>query len=449
MNRKFRAVAVAGLLVLAGCSEPESDGAGGAGGSKTDISVPGAEGKGGDTIRARFGGGKWFLGTLPETPTAADKGAEPIRIGMINQEDTPLGSYPELRRAVEAGVEFINAELGGVDGRPLELHTCITSFSPEMSAGCAQEMAQKGVVAMVGGIDVTSTGSMPVLEQNGIPQLGGIPANSVEQKSDIAFFFSGGVSGGMAAFLKDVADKGGKKVVLAYGEFEAFESAAQDHAKPLAAALGLELEMVPYPVVSTDFVPVATRALDYDPDAVIVAAAGTSCAPIMKTMVDLKSPAQLYLVGACSDPQIITAAGGAHKGGASGKPVLFNSEGPPTSVETIENDLFNAINEIYADLEGGASGTISLRGLLNLYSILLEIGPDDVSSERILEVVRAAEGRTSFWGHDFTCDGKQVEGYPALCAPQQTLFRVGEPGENLVVSKEWFDVVALLRGDVG
>ena len=38
---------------------------------------------------------------------AADPAAEPIVIGMINQEDTPLGSFPEVRRAVEGGVEGV------------------------------------------------------------------------------------------------------------------------------------------------------------------------------------------------------------------------------------------------------------------------------------------------------------------------------------------------------
>ena len=148
------------------------------------------------------------MGTVPDEPIAADPDGDPVLIGLINQEDTPLGSFPELRVAAEASVEFINTELGGVGGRPLELTSCVVSFDPEQSQACAQEMVQQDVVALTGGIDVTSNGSIPVLEQNGIPQAGGIPANLIEQRSETMFFFSGGTTGAVAAFLSDAADKG-------------------------------------------------------------------------------------------------------------------------------------------------------------------------------------------------------------------------------------------------
>jgi branched-chain amino acid transport system substrate-binding protein len=334
-------------------------------------------------------------------------------------------------------VAFVNEELGGVGGRPLELHTCITSFAPEQSAACAQEMVGRDVVALVGGLDVTSDGSVPVLEANGIPQLGGIPANIVEQRSDVTFFFSGGVSGGLAAFLAHTADQGGTSSVLAYGEFESFEVAARDYAAPVADLLGIDLQLISYPLVATDFLPVLTRASQSDPDSIIVAAAGSACAPIMRTFADLEIEAQLYLVGACADGEIIEATDGAYEG------VIFNTEGPPTSVETVEGEIFLAVNELYADDEGAGAGTVGLRGFLNLYALLDELGPDGISREAILDAVRSTEDQPSFWGHPFTCDGAQVEGLPALCAPQQSVFRVAAPGDNVTLNEEWYDTVDL------
>jgi branched-chain amino acid transport system substrate-binding protein len=428
-------VVLMALLLVAACSEPapDEDATG-----STDVTTPaGVEEREGNTVVERFAGEDWFMGTVPDTPEAADPAAAPIVIGMINQEDTPLGSFPEVRRGVEAGVDFVNAELGGVGGRPLELHTCITSFDPEQSANCAQEMVAQDVVALVGGIDVTSNGSMPVLEQNGIPQLGGIPANLVEQQSPVTFFFSGGVTGGLGAFLADTADKGGTSSVLAYGEFESFQVAAEDYAAPLADSLGIDLELISYPLTATDFLPVLTRAAESDPDSIIVAAAGAACTPIMTTFQDLGIDAQLYLVGACADNEIIRAAGGAHEG------VLFNTEGPPLSVETVEDEMFLSINELHADDEAGGAGTVGLRGFMNLYALMAGLGPDGVSREAVLETVRAAEDQPSFWGHAYTCDGAQIEGLPSLCAPQQSLFRVEEPGNNVIVNEDWFDTVAL------
>ncbi|MEQ1785509.1 MAG: ABC transporter substrate-binding protein [Acidimicrobiales bacterium] len=424
--------ALAAVVLAAGCSESADDGASPSTTDGTDATAPA-----GDTVVERYAGEDWFLGTLPDAPTVADPDAEPIVIGIINQEDTPLGSYPEIRRAVEAGVEFVNTELGGVDGRPIELRTCITSFNPEQSASCAQEMEQAGVVALVGGLDVTSNGSIPVLEQNGIAQVGGIPANLVEQRSDVTFFLSGGVTGALAAFLAHTAENGGTRAVVAYGEFESFSVAASDYAVPVAESLGIELETVSFPLTATDFLPLLTRASESDPDSIIVAAAGAACAPIMQTYRDLEIEAQLYLVGACADSEIIDAADGAHVG------VLFNSEGPPDGEGEVEGGIFTSVDELYANGEAGGAGTVGLRSFLDLYGVLVGLGSDDISREAILTTMRDADEEPGFWGHPYTCDGQQVAGLPSLCAPQQTLIEVGPTGEVTIVSDEWVDTVAL------
>ncbi|MSO86929.1 MAG: hypothetical protein EXQ71_05355 [Acidimicrobiia bacterium] len=424
-----------GALVAAGCSESSStDEAGSPTPSGAQTSLPA-----GKTVVERYPGEDWFLGNLPDKPTAADPQAEPIVIGMINQEDTPLGSYPEIRRAVEAGVEFVNTELGGVDGRPLELHSCVTSFNPEQSAACAQEMESAGVVALVGGIDVTSNGSIPVLEQNGIAQVGGIPAGLVEQKSDVAFFMSGGVTGAIAAFLADTADKGGKRAVLAYGEFESFAASANDYGKPVAKSLGIDLETISFPLTSTDFLPLLNRAAATNPDAVIVVAAGGSCAPIMQTYKDLEIKAQLYLVGACADAEIIEAAAGAEQG------VIFNAEGPPAGEGLVEAGIFSSVNELYANNEGGGAGTVGLRSFFNLYGVLKGLDTDGISRKAILDSMRSAKDVPGYWGHPYTCDGKQVKGLPALCAPQQSLIKVEPSGNIVTLNKEWYDTVELFK----
>ena len=92
--------------------------------------------------------------------------------------------------------------------------TCEAVFDATVSQNCAQQHVQDGVVANVGGLDVTSNGAIPILESNGIPQVGGIPANLEEQNSDHMFFFSGGTAGGVAAMLSHAAEQGDRKSVV-------------------------------------------------------------------------------------------------------------------------------------------------------------------------------------------------------------------------------------------
>lgn len=380
-------------------------------------------------------GEPWFLGTIPATAVAADTSLEPIKIGMINQEDTPIGSFPEVRFAAEAAVNWINAELGGVDGHPIEFHWCITPFSPEQSQVCAQEMVQEGVVALVGGINVMSQAAFPILEQNGIPVVGGIPAGLTEQRSAISFTFSGGSSGGLAAFMKHAADNGAERAVIAYGEFDAFEVAAADYGAVVGEHLGLDVKLVRFPVIAADFLPVLNQAIEFEADAVVIAAADSSCVSIMKTFKELEIDAQLYLVGACAADHVIEAADGANIG------VVFNSEGPPDDSD-VEGTLFDEVTNRYNTGPAQAAGTVGFRGMMNLYGVLVELGAGQITSEAIIERLRQSVDHESFWGHPYTCDGRQVPGLPALCAPQQTLFLMETVGEVTYVSG-WIDTAEL------
>jgi len=193
--------------VVQGGTAPGGTGPAGTGmDAAAQANVIGGQDKSGGAVVSRYAGAKMSFGTIPAQAQKAG-GGDPIRIGMINQENTPLGSFPELRLGAQAAVDFINAELGGVDGRPVELVPCITTFSVEKSRSCAQELVAKNVDVVTGGIDITSNGSIPVLEQNQMPYVGGIPINFDEMRSPISFQFSGGVPGAFTAFAYDAATR--------------------------------------------------------------------------------------------------------------------------------------------------------------------------------------------------------------------------------------------------
>jgi branched-chain amino acid transport system substrate-binding protein len=388
-----------------------------------------------------FAGERMSFGIVPAAPIEAD--GTPIRIGMINQENTPLGSFPELRLGAQAAVDFINAELGGVGGRPIELVPCITSFSVEQSQACAQQFAQSDAVAVLGGIDVTSNGSIPVLEQNQVPYVGGIPVNLDEMQSPVSFQFSGGTPGAFAAFAQHALESGARKVAVTYGDYGPIKAAAQEFAVAPLQARGVEVIEVPFPITTTDFLPVMTKAAEGDPDAIFVGAADTSCAPAMRTAHDLGITAQVYLVGACAAPSIAEEVG---EEAADGR--IFNVEGP-ISATSREADLYQEVIDRYGapDLPAQSAATVSFRGLMNLYGLLLTVGPDDASRASVLAAARAARNVPSFDGHPYTCDGQQIPSRPAMCSPQQVLAQRRDGG--LVAITGWIDVPAFVRGEDG
>jgi branched-chain amino acid transport system substrate-binding protein len=79
--------------------------------------------------------------------TAARAAGEPVRIGYVNQ----LTDAEDINYAVDAAVGFLNAELGGVSGRPIELVRCSPArFASDKSMReCATQMRDDPTVTAV------------------------------------------------------------------------------------------------------------------------------------------------------------------------------------------------------------------------------------------------------------------------------------------------------------
>lgn len=390
-----------------------------------------------------YAGQEASFGTVPDEAVEAD--GTPIRVGMINQEDTPLGSFPELRLAVEAGIEWINTELGGVDGHPLELDACITNFSVERSQACAQQMVGDDVVAVLGGIDITSNGSIPVLEQNDLPYVGGIPINIDEERSPISFQFTGGTPGAFAAFAWFAAEElEAQRIAVVYADFPPIQTAAQDYGVAVARNFGVDdVHEVAFGLSTTDFLPVLQEANQGDPDAILIGAADTTCVPAMQGARDLAITAKVFLVGACAAPSIIAEAGPAASEGR-----IFNIEGrleaEEASTNGVDGALYNLAVLKYGDgLAPAGAGTVSFRGLMNLYAVMTRIGAEDLTSQAIIDDLRASVDTPSFNGHPYTCATPQVPDLPSLCAPEQVLVEQRD-GALVEVSDGWVDVPQIL-----
>src|SRR5262245_12932344 len=84
----------------------------------------------------------WAL-AYPGSPGGAAQG-DPIRVGYANSEIFA----PEATVGVRAAVEYVNAELGGAGGRPIELVECPVN-TLEDGASCGAQFANDDSIALV------------------------------------------------------------------------------------------------------------------------------------------------------------------------------------------------------------------------------------------------------------------------------------------------------------
>lgn len=455
-SRLAAAAVLAPVLVLGACSEAES-----ASDPSTDpdtaadatqqISADGAispaEGDG-ETVLSRFEGAEWFHGDVP-APEPADTAQEPIKIGFMNVDSAPIGAMPELHSATDAVEAFINNELGGVGGRPVEIVPCLLSnaLAPEEAAGCARQLVADGVVAVLGGIGLSNGAALAIFEENGIPWVGGIPVNFDEMTSPVSFQFSGGSPGAFAAFAEQaVVNDGAENVAVLYAEYPSIESAALDYGAEVARARGAEVTEVSFPMVSQDFAAPVQKAVEGEPDAIFVAAADLSCAPVMQALIDLQTTAEIYMVGSCADAKQIAKVGADNVVGFN-----FNIENrlDQTASDLADTEIYTLAMEKYApDTTPRSAATVAFKGAMNLWAVLDDLGPD-ATSEQIIEAFRSAEDEPSFDGHPYTCDGQQIPELPSMCASQQVIATLSAPDEFTEASDGWIDVPTVIDETLG
>ncbi len=417
-------------LFGAGCSESAKPTAK-AGSSTTTLGRTATDCKQAGSIVACAPPGTMLTPYLPKTATAAT--GSPIVIGTINQDTGAAGAFPELTAADKVAVDFINTELNGVDGHPIELITCNTNFSPDLSQSCAQEMVSKKVAAVVGGIDIWGTG-IQTLENNGIPYVGGIPVSFQAARSKVSFQFSGGTWGAALGMGQYAIEKlKAKNIAIIYADFGPITDSAK-LAETVLTRHGAKVTLVGVSAINADMVTAMNEAAQSKPDAVIALTADTGCKPTMLTAQQIGLKVPMLFTGACAAPKITDAVGDAAEGSIFNLEADLNPKNP-------DNVTYQAIAARYGpkyNYEARGAGTVSFRAMINLYATLRDIGADKITPDAITAAFRAAKDAPSFFGHLYTCDGKQLDGYPALCSPQQTLGQL----KNGAITQltDWIDV---------
>jgi branched-chain amino acid transport system substrate-binding protein len=370
---------------------------------------------------------------------------EPIVVGMLNQEDAPTGSFPELREGAEAAVAYMNADLGGVDNHPLELRVCKTRGTPESSQACADQLLAHDPVAIIGGGDYGAATALPLFEEAGVPFVSSSPTTSAELTSDISYLFAGGVVNdllGMAEYA------GGEleidRVAVVFIDLPGLIRDAAPIVEAVLRGQGMSsVTLVPERADAADFAPALIAATDDDPEAIAVLFPAQGCSRIMQAAQSVAVTADLFYTSACMDTDVIEAAGGGAEGG------YFASSFLPYTDDSDE-EVATYLEQLAARGPSGADPSLlsqtAFSVAMNLRSVLAEAEADDdgiPTPEQLRAALDATEDHPSFMGHPFTCDRRQVKVATALCSASIRLFQY-QDGDFVDVADDWFDGAHLI-----
>ncbi|MGW4369105.1 ABC transporter substrate-binding protein [Nocardia takedensis] len=369
-------------------------------------------------------------GATTELPAKPASGT-PVKIGFLSPEGGPLGQLPDARAAAEAATKYVNENLGGIAGRPIDLVVCKEKEDPASARDCANQLVAAGVVAVVAPATGQGDAVVPVIAGAGIPYVTTVGPSGAEMTTPNSFVLSGGVPAAFAGAAKYSAAQGYKRVAIVANDAGSVVASIKMLADPSFQGAGVAVDTIGVPVGTPDMTPQVSAALAQKPDAVFLVGESGLCTAVLRSLDTLGSKVDKLAVSTCLGQDVVEAAGTAAVEGAH---VISSAEVVSDDPDTV---LFRTVMAKYTpdtDLYGFAfSGYQPLLGLVRaVQNVQGEFTP-----AAVIEALRAARQVPVPLGSGltFTCDGQQVFVLTSVCGRGAivTTVRDGKPADPQVI----------------
>jgi branched-chain amino acid transport system substrate-binding protein len=374
------------VLTAVGCSS-----SGSSGGSSTPAASSTAAAAG----TSAFGTPKKATGT-------------PYVFGMINDE-TGAVTFPEARQGSIAAADYVNNYLGGINGHPIKIDSCIGDGTPATAARCANQLVASHPVAILGAADVGAPASIPIYQHANLAYLGGIPFTPVPETAPNSIqFWSVSVGDNAAAAVYAGKTLGVKSAALIYFS-NAQGASIVPQITPVFKAAG---------VTTVKDIPLSPTSPDPSPQAALVESSGAQlayvdvpngCGNVLKALKSVGFTGKIIGIDPCGAPPVLQASAGGANGMYIASPFLLQSG------SSSQAKLFMAAMKKWA-APGTLTDSISTAGfatVMNVQQVLSKISGTPTTTS-ILAAFKSGTHQ-NFLSHPYTCNGQALKGATAIC----------------------------------
>lgn len=404
-------IAIAGL-VASGCAAEDSGASSGAGGASLSA-VPGTGGAGDESVTdyLSYTGGK---------AGKADPALPPVAIGWINQQGGQQVIGALATNGAQLAVKYVNEELGGVGGHPVELRTCFIASAEEEGTTCGQRLAADREVSVIaeGGVAIgvqslyaTLGGAKPVIAGVATTPIDAVQPNSVILFGDVTH-----VLGPMGSYAKDVLRA--KTAALVHPNNAGIIEGATAIENALRTA-GVEVKKVGYGASQTDLIGPLISAGAQTADMVIPYSDASGCVNLAKGLKQLGITDSKKIVSAplCLNSQVLEGLGGdfpiwTYSIASS----LFGDQTDPGM------PAYTKVTQTYGATQDAPDpwNIVAFAQLLTTVRFLNEIGYDNITPQAVLDKAKSFTGPVALGAPELRC-GKYTDA-PAVCNDQVQFF---------------------------
>jgi branched-chain amino acid transport system substrate-binding protein len=371
--------------------------------------------------------------------TSGGLSGDPVVLGVQSQ-DTGASAYPQSTYGAEAAEWYINNELGGIGGRPVELDICSGDGTPETGVNCANHFVTDDIPVVFDAYDQGSVGAMtPILGEAGIPIVGTLAGQGVAESAEYgtAFYFSGPLETSALGMVTVLSDEGASTAALAVNDLPSSHGYVDALVKPLGEGVGLDVTAVYTTIDNLNYQVLAQTELASDPDvAGVIALPEEACTGLVGALRQNGFEGTMF-AGSCS--QFIEELGG-DAAGAIVQPRLWvprSYDNAPSEVQEQLDAFATAMEAVGYEDEQSARSLYSFAGIINLAKILSDVD-GELTSATVLEAMKGVKDFQTFLGPEVTCDGQQWPGRPGACSHEAIFFEVQDDGTLAPVNEEGF-----------
>jgi len=345
---------------------------------------------------------------------------ESIKVGFLNPSNGPI-TQPGVETGQKAAVNYINNELGGIAGRPIEVVNCAVDVTaPESTIGCANQLVQAGVVAVIDGYDAASSAALPILQSASIPLVGQIPFDSVTGSSpENRVYFGPPQASFLIGVMQSLKQQGKNSLTLANVDVAAAHQTFDRILKPLGAQLGLEVSSVYYSATNPNYTALASTINSSNPDVggLMTSQTDANCTKLAQSLRSVGFQNTMFLA-ACTE--FIDTMGAQAVGAQTYSPIWLEpakDSAPAPMQENID------ITEEYVDEAGGNGGFYAYGTFATFVDFARTLGaaaPTEVTGPTVLAALKAVDGYQSWLGPVLSC-GKATS---PNCTTEMFVFEV-------------------------
>jgi branched-chain amino acid transport system substrate-binding protein len=350
------------------------------------------------------------------TSTAKEPTGEPVVLYDVS-DTSGAGSISAVLQQFPVGsraaIEYINKDLGGLDGRPFKLVECDSKADPAATTACANEAVQDKAVAKVG-LSVLWDNGNKIFASAGIASHNA-PVTASDSSSPTSFPFGGGAASEWPGQVQYWATEMGAKHGVTLADDNAQGQVNVDLMQAQAAKNpGFKLDVVRLKI-DADPTPSVARVVGLKPDVVFTAAAGSAAVAVYRAFQQQGFPAdKIVNTGATVDQENFFSK--VDQAAVEGSYYSYEFE---TYDDESNPDvkIYREAMDKYSDVEGKSEFyQWGFADVMTVYNIAKKIGADKFDAKTYLEFLKTVEGEKVFMGGPLSVSSAP-EGAPQIIQP--------------------------------